>query len=73
MTSLHFTSKSLVAESLKMPHVIKVVTTTVNCMFQMLSRAACLKRFYDRLPEIKMFAEGKKDISQLGNEARIAD
>ena len=38
-----------------------------------LSCAACFKRFYNRLPEIKMFAEGKKSISQLGNEAWIAD
>lgn len=38
-----------------------------------LSRAACLKRFYALLPEIKIFVEGKKDIPQLGNEHWVAD
>ena len=38
-----------------------------------LSRASCLKRFYDLLPEIKTFAEGKKDIPQLGDEDWVAD
>ncbi|XP_076820935.1 general transcription factor II-I repeat domain-containing protein 2-like [Clavelina lepadiformis] len=38
-----------------------------------LSRATCVKRFYDLLPEIKMFAEGKKDILQLRDEVWIAD
>ena len=38
-----------------------------------LSRASCLKRFCDLLPEIKTFAEGKKDIPQLGDEVWVAD
>uniref|UniRef100_H2YAK2 DUF4371 domain-containing protein n=1 Tax=Ciona savignyi TaxID=51511 RepID=H2YAK2_CIOSA len=38
-----------------------------------LSRASCLKRFYELLPEIKIFAEGKKDIPQLGNEVWVVD
>ena len=38
-----------------------------------LSRATCIKRFYDLLPEIKTFAEGKKDIPQLGDEVWVAD
>ena len=38
-----------------------------------LNRAACLKRFYDLLSEIEMFAKGKKDISQLGNKTWITD
>ncbi|XP_076825048.1 general transcription factor II-I repeat domain-containing protein 2-like [Clavelina lepadiformis] len=33
-----------------------------------LSRATCVKRFYDLLPDIKTFAEGKIDIPQLGDE-----
>ena len=37
-----------------------------------LSHATCLKRFYD-LPEIKTFAEGIKDIPQLGDEVWVAD
>ena len=32
------------------------------------SRATCLKRFYDLIPEIKAFVEGKKNIPQLANE-----
>ncbi|XP_076816403.1 general transcription factor II-I repeat domain-containing protein 2-like [Clavelina lepadiformis] len=38
-----------------------------------LSRATCVKRFYDLLPEIKTFAEGKIDIPQLGDKVWIAD
>ena len=38
-----------------------------------LSRASCLKRFYELLPEIKTFAEGKKDIPQLGDDVWVAD
>ena len=38
-----------------------------------LSRATCLKRFYDLLPEVKTFAEGKKDIPQLSDEVWVAD
>ena len=38
-----------------------------------LSRASCLKRFYELLPEIKTFAEGKEDIPQLGDEVWVAD
>ena len=81
--------KSLVIKSLKIPHVTKVVKTTINwiranaiyyvrfkkyvsnidayyndvAMFtavRWLSRAACLKKFYELHPEIKMFAERKK-------------
>ena len=38
-----------------------------------LSRAACLKRFDDLLPEMIAYAAGTKDISQLGNEEWIVD
>ena len=38
-----------------------------------LSRVACLKRFYEVIPEIKTFVERKKDIPQLGNEEWVAD
>ena len=37
------------------------------------SRATCLKRFYNLIPEIKTFVKGKKDILQLGNEEWVAD
>ena len=39
----------------------------------MVSRATCLKRFYDLISEIKTVVEGKKDIPQLGNEEWVAD
>ena len=94
--------KSLVAKSLDVPNVTKVVISTVNwiranalnhrkfkkflvdvdadygdlVMFsavRWLSRVACLKRFYDLIPEIKTFVEGKKGIPQLGNEEWVAD
>ena len=94
--------ESLVAKSLDMPNVTKVVISTVNwiranalnhrkfkkflvdvdadygdlVMFtavRWLSRVACLKRFYDHIPEIKTFVEGKKNIPQLGNEEWVAD
>ena len=38
-----------------------------------LSRSTCLKRFYNLIPEIKKFIEGKKDIPQLGKEKWVAD
>ena len=38
-----------------------------------LSRSTCLKRFYDLIPEINTFIEGKKDIPQLGKEEWVAD
>ena len=38
-----------------------------------LSRSTCLKKFYDLIPEIKTFIEGKKDIPQLGEEEWVAD
>ena len=38
-----------------------------------LSRATCFKRFYDLLPKIKTFAEGKKDIPQLGDKVWVTD
>ena len=38
-----------------------------------LSRATCLKRLYDLIPEIKTFIKGKKDIPHLGKEEWVAD
>ena len=35
-----------------------------------LSRVACLKRFYDLIPEIKTFVEGKKDIPNFSSFPR---
>ena len=36
-------------------------------------RVACLIRLHDLILEIKTFVEGKKDISQLGNEEWVVD